>query len=768
MIRDGRAENQGDTLVYSGQRSSFMQWRKRKRDSSSTGSPMDVKFTPRHVRRRLNSKSMDFKERVNISKVNLDLTFSNPSTPIRKNKALRLHRARTPLRLRMKSTKRLTTQQLKKLYTTCTNLLAQNRISEENSWDYNFIEHFHDMVFSTKIWKSSSTSKKNVLDFVTAGYLIATSTKFYSCRVDSLARSTYKVLGGLSSSGILQNIKGDERRTKKKKVRKNTLEKKETLSMNMSEQFSKINPLFHKMTSLFDAGGSKNLLLNFLNIDSAGVSILLDGEQKFLAATAAESNDDQVLPSLKAREWIIHRRILPTSSLYDCSIPSEGEASGGEINTFAHDSIAPVHAGDDLHDLASVGNTNDFSRFGANAVLDTIHKNITEKPVTHTLPGGGIVAARDWGPSDINISADEEQITEEEGSSDSSSLNDLTATLKLLSEDLEKSSFLQTCTITGTNWTGNPCCIRRQLNRVRRKKAEALKIINELKIKQIVTKEINEKVKLDFSFKNILSLPSPEDAYVQMNEKEMNSSSLSIADPETKFTSSGSPITSEWNLLPNDLYFNAHMFRTLFLSPEFNVLKPLDVKFLKQRGYSYIPTKTANDNFRESKQEGNQPYHDICCRDVGIISSLHLEPEYELPLDEPKLDMLQTENDGIGPTQLNIVKFKHKWAAGMDVVDHSVTRKFALKPQPRPQDILYLKRLMGKFITEKRSQSFKKLMGDVLGGLSCKSRSRLNFGSCLLVLLTIANREFLCIERTQGDIFGDFMVYFDPGREISA
>jgi len=118
-----------------------------------------------------------------------------------------------------------------------------------------------------------------------------------------------------------------------------------------------------------------------------------------------------------------------------------------------------------------------------------------------------------------------------------------------------------------------------------------------------------------------------------------------------------------------------------------------------------------------------------------------------------------------GAESLNIVKFDHKYAAGKDVMDHARVAKFMLKPQPRPQDILYIKKTMRKTISEKRKYSFKNLVGDGIIGLSHKSKSRLNIGSCLLVLLTLANRQSLSLERKEDAVFGDFAVQTEtPGK----
>jgi len=104
---------------------------------------------------------------------------------------------------------------------------------------------------------------------------------------------------------------------------------------------------------------------------------------------------------------------------------------------------------------------------------------------------------------------------------------------------------------------GNVQSIRKQLIKLRKKKAETLKAIKQLKevdSKLNVSKQKKVKFKLDFSLENIRSLPLSEEAYVQMTKRDLKNSKLPEVDPKTRFTASGNPITSEWNLLPNDLY----------------------------------------------------------------------------------------------------------------------------------------------------------------------------------------------------------------------
>lgn len=776
MIRDNKSENLDGILILPGQRSSFKERRKRKRELSPKRSPTGVRFARERSNRKARRTSINLRVVSHHEPKKLHASGSSQSTPSR-TKALHSIRAKTPLRLRRKSVQRLTANQLSTLYNTCTKLLAQNRISEKNSWDYNFIEHFNDMLRSKKTWGSSANSRQvsdESLDFVTAGHLLATSTRFYSCRVDSLAKSTYKVLGGLQAPGVGDKQNKKKEKTKKK-VNKNTLEMNKNITMNPNEQLSNIDPLFHKTTTLFDAGGTKDLLLNYLHIDSSGVSILLDGEQKFISSAVQASNEDPPMPSLKEKEDTLQSEILPAIGLFDFKLLEEEEDDiVSETNAIPQDAFAPEHI-DDMLDFASVVNVDEVPDFGDDQMVDIDNDDIPQNIDSYAIPGGGVASVGDIVSPVSNIPVNGSPNLGDSGLSNSNFAYDIPNLPEPNMEDANQNSELSTSLLSSIaahgNWAGNVLSIRKQLSRMRRKKADALRAINQLRVekKDNATREKKDKFKLDFSLENIRSLPPSEEAFVQLTEKELKSSIYPQVDPASRFTSTGNPITSEWNLLPNDLYLDVDIWKTLMVCPDFNVTTPIDAQIVRQRGYNYIPAKKVQNDERDFNGPNYPSFEpeDIPLEentDIPPIDSPHFDDGFDdiPPPDTQEPTMLLTEEKDVGTSELNIVKFDHKYAAGHDLVDHAKVKKFTLKPQPRPQDILYLKQSMGRAIASKKSDSFKHLVGDVLVRLSENSRTRLNFGSCLLVLLTLANRQSLSLEREENNMFGDFVVKTEP------
>jgi condensin complex subunit 2 len=67
------------------------------------------------------------------------------------------------------------------------------KITQKNSWQLNLIDYMEDVL---------EVSGDNP-NFQTASCTLDASVKIYSCRVDSVHTDAYKVLGGLTRTGIL-------------------------------------------------------------------------------------------------------------------------------------------------------------------------------------------------------------------------------------------------------------------------------------------------------------------------------------------------------------------------------------------------------------------------------------------------------------------------------------------------------------------------------------------------------------------------------------
>merc|ERR1712060_567971 len=243
--------------------------------------------------------------------------------------------------------------------------------------------------------------------------------------------------------------------------------------------------LFHKTTTLFDAGGTKDLLLNYLNIDSSGTSILLDGEQKFISTVVEEYNEDAPIPSLQQKEGILQSEILPAIGLFDHGLleDEEEEDNGSQAHAQPRDAFASGFD-DDLHDFASVVNVDEMPDFGDEEIVDMHIDDFSNKLA---LPGGEVADGED-ARSSVSINPVEGPNLDECNPVDPNEPPDIP---KLPDPNIEhtnqnweiEASLLSSIAECG-NWAGNVISIRNQLNRMRRKKAEALRAIKQLKLEK--------------------------------------------------------------------------------------------------------------------------------------------------------------------------------------------------------------------------------------------------------------------------------------------
>lgn len=164
-------------------------------------------------------------------------------------------------------------------------LSTDNKITTKNSWQFALIDYFYDL---------NVIKDGNNINFQRASATLDGCVKIYSSRVESVASETGKLLSGLAKKkarrgegeeeGDDENEDPDDddanndeanpsaprKERRVNRVVESTLVDFETIKAKKLDQELAIDPLFKKALSDFDEGGAKSLLLNTLNIDSAG------------------------------------------------------------------------------------------------------------------------------------------------------------------------------------------------------------------------------------------------------------------------------------------------------------------------------------------------------------------------------------------------------------------------------------------------------------------------------------------------------------------
>lgn len=160
-------------------------------------------------------------------------------------------------------------------------LVKDNKINPSNSWNFALIDYFHDMAV---------LKEGDKINFQKASYTLDGCVKIYTSRVDSVASETGKLLSGLADSG--KELRRDDENTgtddegvesqrahRRRKNRSDTTlasDFSQILVKNLDLELS-VDPLFRKMCSDFNEGGTRGLLLNSLGIDNTG-RIVFDGQ----------------------------------------------------------------------------------------------------------------------------------------------------------------------------------------------------------------------------------------------------------------------------------------------------------------------------------------------------------------------------------------------------------------------------------------------------------------------------------------------------------
>lgn len=82
-------------------------------------------------------------------------------------------------------------QQVLELYRNSLKLASENKITKDNTWGLDLIDHMSDLV-------KPSDEEQGQTNFQRASCTLDAGVKIYSYRVDSVHNSIYKTLGGLS------------------------------------------------------------------------------------------------------------------------------------------------------------------------------------------------------------------------------------------------------------------------------------------------------------------------------------------------------------------------------------------------------------------------------------------------------------------------------------------------------------------------------------------------------------------------------------------
>jgi condensin complex subunit 2 len=215
--------------------------------------------------------------------------------------------------------KKLSDPELLQLYATTIRLCAENRVNAVNSWQLNLIDYIAAMAFSRESGDHSERKRVNRqsgtdaltrealgTNFALAGSTIDAGVKIYSYRVDSVHNNAYRVLSGLSqqpasdvddddqsnsgspneavaghesSEASPEGHPSDRRKRIKHGWGEATLETNpDHITLKNLEEECTIDPLFVKLSELFDQHGSQELLLRVLDVFADG-SVALDADE---------------------------------------------------------------------------------------------------------------------------------------------------------------------------------------------------------------------------------------------------------------------------------------------------------------------------------------------------------------------------------------------------------------------------------------------------------------------------------------------------------
>jgi len=166
---------------------------------------------------------------------------------------------------------RLNHENMDKISDVVVTMIFKNKINQKNAFDIPLPDATQLTDFQQA---SGDTSWKKLSQTLDAG------AKIYGYRVDSVHTETYKVLGGLNRTDLMevlehegdatQEEKDHGRRARRDMDGENTLEKNlNNLDTNKYDLEFDLDPLFQKTSAKFDEGGAKGLILNNVNVNSS-------------------------------------------------------------------------------------------------------------------------------------------------------------------------------------------------------------------------------------------------------------------------------------------------------------------------------------------------------------------------------------------------------------------------------------------------------------------------------------------------------------------
>ncbi|CAM9733249.1 unnamed protein product, partial [Ectocarpus sp. 6 AP-2014] len=176
---------------------------------------------------------------------------------------------------------------LTSMYSSIIKLSSENKITRDKCWGLHLIDYMDRVILDEGGQMGGSK-----VNFQKASCTLDASVKIYSHRVDATHISSYSLLDNLNRSDNDNTDKGagaavgSSERSTRLGVHE-TLKKPEQLDQSETDRAFKMDPMFHKMSKIFDEAGSKGMLLNNLSV-SDGCKVSFDSESS-AAATAPPS-----------------------------------------------------------------------------------------------------------------------------------------------------------------------------------------------------------------------------------------------------------------------------------------------------------------------------------------------------------------------------------------------------------------------------------------------------------------------------------------------
>ncbi|KAK3797698.1 hypothetical protein RRG08_054716 [Elysia crispata] len=172
----------------------------------------------------------------------------------------------------------LTHAQVSSHYADCIKLSAENKINAKNAFGLHLIDYMTELV-----------KKKELESFQVASSTLDASVKIYAGRVDHIHTHTYKVLSGLGggktgNDAEAEGVDGEEETSeatmktkKKKKGKAHTIETNlKNINIDKFDLEFEVDPMFQMMSTAFDEGGARGLLLNRLHCFDSSQHLVLD------------------------------------------------------------------------------------------------------------------------------------------------------------------------------------------------------------------------------------------------------------------------------------------------------------------------------------------------------------------------------------------------------------------------------------------------------------------------------------------------------------